>query len=170
MSDQKGIVLCSIKNIIARVCSLIRSWLLLACTASLLIATASAGERSVLAELSRQYGTSIKRLKQELKICGTGEESQGTLTLCALRNAVEAELQMKAALHNASSPLNREQQRGLEKSQQTWLVEAQASCNAEADAEAKGGSMWRMLYYDCIGVEMSVRAVEVQRRRRDETH
>ena len=170
MTDQKSIVLYSVKNIIARVCPPIVSSLLLACTASLLIATASAGERAVLAELSRQRGTSINSLKQELKICGTGEESQGTLTLCALRSAVEAELQMKAALHNASSPLNREQRRGLDKSQQTWLVEAQASCNAEADAEAKGGSMWRMLYYNCIAGETSMRAVKLQRWRLDDTN
>lgn len=160
----------SARKIAARPPRLLMKALLLVSAVSSLIATASAGERAVLSELSRQTRISVKLLKAFLAHCGTGEESQGAFNLCAHKAALEAEMKMKTALQHASSSLDREQRRSLHKSQQTWLIEAQASCNAAADAEAKGGSMWPMLYYHCIEVEISIRADKLQRWPADDVH
>lgn len=134
--------------------------ILLLATTLLVAPPALAGENAVVSQLAERSRIPAGELRALLADC---EKTQRSMNVCAFRDHVAADLEMKAVLREASSRLDGAQGQALAEAQEAWAIETRTGCDTEADDAAEGGSMRPMVFSGCMERETRRRTAELAR-------
>ncbi|MFN7612039.1 MAG: lysozyme inhibitor LprI family protein [Alphaproteobacteria bacterium] len=87
--------------------------------------------------------------------------TQSEMTLCAMQDHENADLKLNMAYRKKISSLNKTQQKKLRQEHHIWLKHIQNDCKSEANDEAEGGSMWPMIFHQCLADHIEQRTREL---------
>lgn len=114
----------------------------------------------VLDELARRSGLPKNELQDYLANC---DNSQTSMNLCAYRDFVSEDMSMKATLDETLQALPTSCQPALKKKQSSWERKRKRFCEADADKQAKGGSMRPMALALCLSSFTHARTTEIKK-------
>lgn len=131
----------------------------IACLIILSALSTSSLADEVVSELSRRSNIPETELRGLLKDCA---QHQLSMNICAFRDFVKADLDMKKALISKLRSLPTICHEVLRSQQATWEASRDRQCNQETDAEAEGGSMRPMVFNVCRVAETAARTVQLR--------
>ena len=91
------------------------------------------------------------------------EGTQQQMNACARRDFEKADRELNHLYKQLMATLKPSNQEKLRVEQRAWLKERDPKCRAVADDEAKGGSMWPMLFQICLAGATQIRIQELHR-------
>ena len=103
----------------------------------------------------------LPTLAQEYRCNEAGNQAE--LNACASDAYKAADKKLNATYKAAIAKLDGTAREALRSEQRTWLKKLDPACKHAADDEAKGGSMWPMVYQYCLADRTEKRITELKK-------
>ena len=112
----------------------------------------------IMEELSARSRIPTSELQELLSDCTL---TQRSMNICTLRNLVELDLELSAALESKRESVAPECRAKIDRAHTAWEAERDRACAEETELD-KGGSMWPMLISECKAEATKERMIVVR--------